>query len=151
MDTRETVLDFVKRKFKDKVDKAGAPYIMHLTSVAAYAYIPHEPAYIKSTIESVALLHDVFEDTDATEAEIRNLIGVDDTVIDVVKLLTRDKADTYMEYIAKVSENRIASLVKIADLYHNMQITRYDVLDDSVFSLLKRYHKAYKFLTKINK
>lgn len=151
MNTRETVLDFVKRKFKDKVDKAGAPYIMHLRSVAEHAYIPHEPAYIKSTIESVALLHDVFEDTDATEAEIRNLIGVDDTVIDAVKLLTRDKADTYMEYIAKVSENRIASLVKIADLYHNMQITRYDVLDDSVFSLLKRYHRAYKFLTKINK
>jgi hypothetical protein len=42
--------------------------------------------------------------------------------------------------------NEIATTVKLCDLRDNMDIRRYRELDDSAFSLLKRYHKAYWYL-----
>lgn len=147
---KETVIEFVTRKFDDKFDKAGVPYMMHLKTVAELALViamEHKDVNVEY-VKHAAILHDIFEDTDATEDEVRNLMGVNDEIIEIVNLLTRRMDDTYMQYIEKISTNKTAMVIKVADLYHNMQITRYDVLNDNVFSLLKRYHKAYKFLTK---
>ena len=51
---------FIKEKFKDKVDKAGKPYIEHLYRVAI-------PFLVEPKLYYIALLHDIFEDTDVTE------------------------------------------------------------------------------------
>ena len=150
---KQFIGEFIEKKFSGKVDKAGKPYVCHLNSVAMNVldtYFDFDETFLDE-LEATALLHDIFEDTDATEVEVRNLIGVDDKVIEALWVLTRSKDDTYMDYIEKVSKNEIATIVKLADLKHNMDITRYDVLEDSAFSLLKRYHKAYKFLTELRK
>lgn len=152
--SKEFITDFIAEKFKDKVDKARAPYICHLITVANIAsdkcWDIEDDVFVNEVF-ATALLHDIFEDTNATEDEIRNLIGVDNNVIQAVKILTRSKDDTYMEYIKKVSTNKIATLVKLADLEHNMDITRYDTFNDIQFDLLKRYHKAYKHLINLTK
>ena len=142
------ITTFLEIKFKDKYDKNGKPYIHHLNTVAINVYDRYRDFddMFANDLKITALLHDIFEDTDATEDEVRKLIGVNDRVIEALLILTRSKDDTYMNYIEKVSKNEIATIVKLADLKHNMDITRYTVLDDDVFSLLKRYHKAYNFL-----
>ena len=144
------VFDFVFEKFKDKVDKAGKPYFYHLSSVADITYdIIRGTHYSDDDImfNNIALLHDIFEDTETSVDEIKCACpDVTDEVIEKVKILTRSKEETYMEYIDRVSKDKVASIVKLADLKHNMDITRYDTLDDGVFSLLKRYHKAYKYI-----
>lgn len=147
---RETVFEFALRKFDDKFDKAGVPYMVHLKTVTELALIiamEHRDVNIEY-VKHASILHDILEDTDTTEDDLKILIGVNDEIIEIIKLLTRQKDDTYMQYIEKISTNKTAMVIKIADLYHNMQITRYETLHDETFSLLKRYHKAYKFLTK---
>lgn len=142
---------FVEKKFENITDKAGSEYINHLMRVRdgifdIYHFKSHDE---KITAICAAYLHDIFEDTDATEEEVKRECDVDDGVIEIVKLLTRDKNDTYMQYIEKLSTNKLAKIIKLADLKDNMDITRYSELKDEVFSLLKRYHKAYNFLINI--
>lgn len=149
-----SVLDtfkFVEKKFENITDKAGSEYINHLMRVRdgifdIYHFKNHDE---KVTAICAAYLHDIFEDTDVTEEEVKDKCDVTDDVIEIVKLLTRDKNDTYMQYIEKLSTNKMARIIKLADLRDNMDITRYPVLKDEVFSLLKRYHKAYNFLISI--
>lgn len=142
------IYDFVLRKFTDKFDKAGKPYFSHLKRVANTSYNTEWSSYEeREMLYDIGLLHDIFEDTDATEDDLKELKYITQQIIDVVKILTRDKEkETYFEYIERVSKNKYATLVKMADLKDNMDITRYDKLDENVFSLLKRYHKAYKIL-----
>lgn len=142
------IYDFVGEKFEGKVDKNGESYFYgHLKRVAHYAYdSDYLPYDIREKLYDIGLLHDIFEDTDTTEDELREVEGVTDEVIEIVKILTRRKDETYMQYIERVSINEIATTVKLCDLRDNMDIRRYRELDDSAFSLLKRYHKAYWFL-----
>lgn len=145
----DKLLDFIAEKFKDKVDKAGDPYILHLIRVADAAankcYINEEAS---SKLYQIGLLHDVFEDTDTSVEELKEY--VDDEIIDAVKILTRQQEVTYMDYINSIIEsgNILAITVKLCDLKDNMDITRFDNFNDIPFDLLKRYYKAYKKLDK---
>lgn len=142
------IYDFVGEKFEGKIDKNGESYFCgHLKRVANYAYdSDYLPYDIREKLYDIGLLHDLFEDTDTTEDELRKVEGVTDEIIEIVKILTRHEDETYMQYIERVSKNEIATTVKLCDLRDNMDIRRYRELDDSAFSLLKRYHKAYWYL-----
>lgn len=160
------IWDFVVEKFKNKVDKNGEPYFGHLKRVGDSSYYTcpqseeeitklKEVAKITDNLSihlflyDIGLLHDIFEDTDTTEEELLNVENVTTQHIEIIKILTRNKEkETYFQYIDRVSQNKVATLVKLADLKDNMDITRYDVLDDNAISLIKRYHKAFKILTK---
>ena len=103
-------LEFIQEKFADKVDKGGHPYVNHLYSVANkiehlgsiktdwFRYdhsslcIFYHKAYI------VALLHDILEDTDTTEQDLRDR-GYDDEIIEAVKSLTRKKDENYFDFV----------------------------------------------------
>lgn len=141
----DKLLDFVAEKFKDKVDKAGYPYIQHLIRVAdVAANMCHINEKTSSQLYQVGLLHDIFEDTDTSVEELREY--VDEEIINAVKILTRPQDVTYMDYINSItkSDNILAIIVKLIDLKDNMDITRFDNFNDISFDLLKRYHRAYK-------
>ena len=104
---------FAADKHKTQVRRDGSPYILHPIKVAE---IVRQAGYdIKYQI--AALLHDTLEDTDATEEEIR-FFG--DDVYEAVSLLTRPDDICEEEYINKILDNRIATVVKAADKMHNM-------------------------------
>ena len=130
---------FIKEKFKDKVDKAGKPYIEHLYRVAI-------PFLVEPKLYYIALLHDIFEDTDVTEKELLSFEDIDDDSIKILKLLTREKDESYMQYIKKIATDEIAIKIKMSDLKDNMDISRLDKIKDEDIARLKKYHKAYKFL-----
>lgn len=127
---------------QDQVDKTGLLYVFHPFHLAEQ---------MDDEISTVcALLHDVVEDTDMT---FENLIqmGYPQEVIEVLKLLTHEKENPYMNYIKKLSTNPIAKKVKIADLMHNSDNTRLSVIDDYAKKRCQKYKEALEILTENEK
>ena len=91
----------------------GDPYITHPERVAEKVKI------LGIQTEAVAWLHDVVEDTEVTIEDLRNE-GFPQAVLSAVEALTHRGGESYAEYIKRISNNSIASHVKIADLEDNM-------------------------------
>lgn len=142
----------VRKAFEGKTDKNGVPYIMHLTTVAQNARDSY--VYGKDInpdhLEMAGLLHDILEDCpDWTEGALRSLFP--EAVVDAVVALTKLPTDqSYRAYIERVMRNDIARMVKIADLKHNMDVTRHKEWDDVDLARMQKYHKAYVTLTRYN-
>ena len=96
---------------KEQVDKSGMPYVFHPFHLA-------EQMTDEATTV-VALIHDVVEDTDTT-FEYLEKQGFSVEMINALKLLTHDKGVPYMDYVAEIKTNRIATVVKLADLRHTV-------------------------------
>ena len=122
---------------KEQVDKSGMPYVFHPFHLA-------EQMTDEATTV-VALLHDIVEDT-ATTFEDLEKQGFSDEIINALKLLTHDKGVPYMDYVAEIKTNRIATVVKLADLRHNSDLTRLSVVDEKALKRKEKYEKAIKLL-----
>ncbi len=121
-----------------QTDKAGQPYYLHPEYVAEQVAEPDEKV--------AALLHDVLEDTNFPLSVLEAVFNSE--VIDALKLLCHQKGMPYMEYIERLSSNKIAKAVKMADLKHNMEISRIPAPSEKDYSRLEKYKKALAFLEK---
>lgn len=99
---------------KGQTDKVGVEYINHPLTVASLCKTEDERV--------VALLHDVVEDTNITLNDLS--IFFEPKIVEALKLLTHTDDEPYLEYIAKIKENNLSKTVKIADLSHNMDLSR---------------------------
>lgn len=135
--------EIVEREFANKVDKNDVPYIFHIYSV-------YELVKSKTDDEEVliiALFHDLFEEFPISWYKEKLIsLGFSQRVADGVDLLSRKITVTYMQYIYSLCVDKDLILVKKCDLKHNMDITRFRHFRNEEFSLMKRYHKAYKKL-----
>lgn len=122
---------------KDQTDKGGMPYVFHPFHVA-------EQMQTEETV-IVALLHDVVEDTDYTIDDLRAM-GFPEPVTDALTLLTHAKGIPYMEYVAAIKSNPIATAVKLADLRHNSDLSRLDSVDDKTLRRVKKYQESIVYL-----
>jgi len=141
---KEGLFKFIERKFKDKYDKGGNPYVRHLFSVQKRFTDKYGSRDCDCVV--ACLLHDILEDTDTTEQELLDVVYVTERVVEVVKILTRQKAETYRAYIRRVAVDEEARRIKVCDLEDNMDITRLHILKDSDIGLLRRYLTAWNFL-----
>jgi len=94
-------------------DLDGNPAIWHPLAVALRG---------RNREEQVAgLLHDVVEDSDITFDDLLQR-GVDEKIVDVLRLLTHAKDMAYEDYVKRIvdSGNNIALHVKYNDLQHNL-------------------------------
>ena len=125
---------------KGQVDKSGMPYIFHPYHLAEQM--------TDETATCVALLHDVAEDTDMTFEDLREL-GISDRVIESLALLTHDKSVSYADYINSIKESgdKVAIAVKLADLHHNSDISRFELIDEKAVKSCERYKDA---ITQLN-
>ena len=119
-------------------DRAGVPYIFH-------------PIHLAEQMDSetecvVALLHDVIEDTSVTFEDLEKEFPSE--VIEILKLLTRDKKTDYMDYIEKIKSNSIATKVKIIDIQHNSDESRLDKVTEEDILRRDKYKKALEILEK---
>ena len=129
--------EFAAKKHEGQVDKAGVPYINHPRAVASKLDGDVEKA--------VALLHDTVEDTDATVEEIKSIFGSE--IADAVAVLTHPKDEPYMDYIRRIWTNRLARSVKLADLEHNMDLTRLNgKVTEKDLERVEKYKEARKIL-----
>ena len=122
---------------KEQSDKSGMPYVFHPFHLA------EQMKTEQTTI--VALLHDLVEDTDYTIDDLIAM-GFDQAVIDAIALMTHAKDVDYMDYIRAIKENPIAKMVKLADLRHNSDLSRLDVIDEKALTRREKYLKAIELL-----
>ena len=128
---------FAYKAHEGQVDKGGVPYIFHPFHVAEQMHTEAEVC--------VALLHDVIEDTDYTEEDIRKL-GFDAEIVDAIVAITKLPGEDYMDYIRRLKQNALARAVKEADIVHNSDVTRLPGDDKYNDRLLKKYAAAKKIL-----
>jgi len=122
---------------KDQVDKSGMPYVFHPWHVA------EQMEDENTTI--VALLHDVVEDTEMTFSDLEKF-GFSNEVIEALKLLTHKPEVDYFEYIEGLSDNAIATRVKMADLQHNMDLSRLSTVTEKDVKRYEKYERCYNYL-----
>lgn len=86
-------------------------------------------------LTTVALLHDVLEDTHTTRWDLIEA-GFSEEIVDAVESVTRDKSkETYMEFIDRCALNPLGRKVKYHDLCENMS-------NDGKPELEERYRRA---------
>lgn len=122
---------------KNQTDKNGIPYIFHPIHLA-------EQMTDEDSI-CVALLHDVVEDTAITFEQLESE-GFSKDIIDALKLMTHDDSIPYMDYVKEIKTNSIATAVKLADLKHNSDLTRLDVVDEKALKRVEKYKQAIELL-----
>lgn len=108
-------LEFASKKHKGSFRIGGEKYIIHPIAVSEIL----KDKGFDEEVQIIGLFHDLLEDTDATEKEIK-MFG-NDNVLKIVKLLTKEKDYKMDEYIKEISRNKIALNVKIADRLHNLR------------------------------
>ena len=114
-------------------DKGGNPYILHPFAVMGLLEVEEEE------LQCMALLHDVVEDTRITYNELR-AAGMSDRVIEGVKILTKQRGQSYEEYKELVFSSRDAMIVKLADLTHNTDIRRLKGVSQKDIDRMAKYH-----------
>ena len=120
---------------KDQLRRDGiTPYHCH----------PFAVADIMTTVDEkiVALLHDMLEDTDFIIEELSpngllivlepcydgfkpilvndNIATLTDKQANALHLLTKCPSQSYDDYLQDISKNKLATKVKIADMFHNL-------------------------------
>ena len=137
MNLIEKSLQIALQAHAGKTDKAGGEYILHPLRVMAKMNTDVE--------RSVALLHDVIEDSDIT-AEDLLAEGIPAEVVEAVQCLTRDENEDYLEFVARTKKNRLAAKIKMADIEDNIDVLRLKSLKEHDLERIQRYHAAWRLL-----
>ena len=118
-----------------QLDYNDVPYIFHPYHLAEQLYDE-----ISCT---VALLHDVVEDTDLTFTDLEQSFPAQ--VLEIVRLLTHDENIDYFDYIREIKKNPIATKVILEDLKHNSDESRSigsNLTQDQLLYWKTKYAKA---------
>ena len=114
-------------------DKGGHPYILHPVRVMLQCKTIEE--------KTVAMLHDLLEDTDITAEDLKKE-GFPEHIVAAVCCLTKTAGEDYMDYIERICQNKLAARVKLADLTDNMDLNRLPGLTPKDFQRLEKYLRA---------
>ena len=123
---------------KEQVDKSGMPYVYHPFHLAEQMDDEYSVC--------VALLHDVVEDSDITIEQLKSE-SFPDEITDALTLLTHNDDVPYLDYVRSIKNNRLASKVKLADLKHNSDLSRFEKTDAKAMQRVEKYKEAIRILT----
>lgn len=103
-------------------DKGGRPRFEHVRYVG--------DRFTESIYRIVGFLHDTLEDSPLTSrSALAEIFG--ETVSDAVWAITRQGGEKYFDYIERCKQNSIAREVKIQDILHNMDKSRWPEMPES--------------------
>ena len=143
----ETALTFAKKVYTGQIDKSGEPYIKSLLKMV--------DSLNDETTKTVALLHSIIENTDYTCDDLV-VMSFSDEVMEAVECLTRhrdsgykpkNEDEDYRGYLNRISYNECATKVKLADLRHNMDLSRLPVITEKDKMRAERYKEAFMYLS----
>lgn len=115
------------------------PYVAHPLAVARIL----ERAGFDDAVVAAAIVHDVLEDTDVTEEELRSALG--DEITDMVTAVSEDSSlgweerkEKYAQDVAQASEG--AKAVSVGDKIHNLKslIDGYEVQGKNIWKKFNR-------------
>ena len=127
-----------EQAFKNKKDLSGEPYMKHVHAV----WLNTCSLSVDVGHEIIAILHDLLEDCpEWTEEKLLDMFPK--RIVEGIVSMTHKKGQSYDQYIDQIMKNQDAVIVKLADLKHNMDVTRLPELDEKAINRLKKYHSAY--------
>ena len=129
----KVAIDLANTYHDGQVDKAGLPYILHPLHV------------MNNEAKIVAILHDMIEDTVITVEDLISY-GFDSNIVNAIVAITKVNGISYDDYLKRVKTNELARIVKLADLSHNMDMTRLPNPTKRDYQRLEKYKKAYEYL-----
>ena len=135
----ECAIELAIKHHKGQVDKAGQPYILHPLRLMM--------SVDKNDEKIVAVMHDIVEDTEITLNDLQNE-GFTKKVIDAIECVTKKEDEDYDSFIDRISQNSLATKVKLADLEDNMDLSRLSEVTDKDLERLEKYKKAKERLLK---
>jgi len=122
--------DYAETHHGDQCRRSGEPYIIHPINVA---YTLAEIGLDDSTI-CAALLHDVVEDTDVTNEDLKKEFGeeISEMVAGVTKLgnmqfasIEEQQVEDYRKMFLAMGKDIRVILIKLADRLHNMRTLKF--------------------------
>lgn len=122
----------------NQLDKAGKPYVQHLKAVVENLVAPTDEML------AVAWLHDSLEDTNITLDEIRYEFGQE--IAEAIDAISKRSNEDYQHYLMRVKQNPLARAVKIADLTHNLDLSRLPIIQEKDLKRQRKYLLAKQFL-----
>lgn len=122
----------------NQLDKAGKPYVQHLKAVVENLVAPTDEML------AVAWLHDSVEDTNITLDEIRYEFGQE--IAEAIDAISKRSNEDYQHYLMRVKQNPLARAVKIADLTHNLDLSRLPIIQEKDLKRQRKYLLAKQFL-----
>jgi (p)ppGpp synthase/HD superfamily hydrolase len=134
-----------------QLDKAGAPYIIHAETVSrlvreiinGWNQDSHD-FQIKAQI--VGFLHDIIEDTSITVEDLKQLSFPIDC-IQAIETITKNDTIPYQDYIQNVKRNKLAAVVKMADMTHNSDLSRLPIVTEKDLKRVRKYQDAIEYLS----
>ena len=137
----EKAISIALEAHKGQTDKYGQPYVLHPLRLM------HR--FRDLELQTIAILHDVVEDSDWTLDQLRSE-GFSECVVGTVDALTRRDDESYESLIDRAADNLLAKQVKLADLEDNMDIRRMKAIGEADHERLNRYRRAYEKLQNSN-
>lgn len=126
------------------LDKGGQPYFLHCLRVM------NDCGSKDEDVQCAAVLHDFAEDARCPKSHSFAYLresGIGDRALEILDLLTHEKHRLgYDDYVKRLSHDKDAVSIKMADLRDNSNITRLKGLRKKDFDRLEKYHRAYTYL-----
>ena len=123
-------------------DKAGKPYILHplrvMLTVASDKNATDEH-------KIVAVLHDVIEDTYIQAQHLREH-GFSEDIINALESVTKKEGESRMDAAKRTKLNIIGTVVKLADLKDNMDLSRIAIPTEKDLLRIAKYEEVKNFL-----
>lgn len=120
-------------------DRYGKPYVLHPLRMMMRLEREEEM--------TVAVLHDIVEETDWTLDGLRRE-GFSEEIVAAVDALTRREGESYEESVERSGRNLLARRVKLADLEDNMDLRRIREVRPEDLERMRRYHRAWRRLAR---
>lgn len=118
------------------LDKGGHSYILHPLRIAMRLRTQDEE------LMSIAILHDVIEDSHITFEDLLNF-GFSLRVVNTLRLLTHQKGMSYDDYIESIRYCLDGLKIKREDLRDNSDITRLKGVTEKDIARMVKYQKAF--------
>lgn len=122
--TLENAVLLAEAAHEGQADKADGPYIFHPVRVMQ-ALEPYG-----ETVQMAGILHDVIENTSIALDDLRKL-GTPEEIVEAVDSLSIRDGEEYNDAIARVKNNKIGRLVKVADNRDNANKKRKALLPEA--------------------
>lgn len=136
MATFSKALQIATEAHFNAVDKGGHSYILHPLRIAMRLRTQDEE------LMSIAIMHDVVEDTKITFEDLLKF-GFSARVVDALRLLTHQKGVSYDDYIDAMRNNIDALKIKREDLRDNSDITRLKGVRPKDVERMVKYQHAF--------
>lgn len=133
----EKAIGIAVEAHRGQKDRYGAPYILHPLRVMARVDTVTE--------KTVAILHDVVEDTQWTLEDLKRE-GFPQEVLHALDCVTKRQGEEYAAFVERSASDPLARRVKLADLEDNMDLRRCNALGPDDLKRMEKYRKAWQRL-----